>query len=470
MAFGRDKVRNDLKKAIYKAIAKAYKQNIPFVKEAVDSFNKEHAVNHIIADIEDPNNVAEVPENHIPVDKDNVLHKDVPSVKEMHDAKEAQAKAKMNIMPAAGQKGAVYMSEKPEKGAFKLRKFLGERELKMEKARIDEGKSREEKSYARWKRAGDQTEGVHTAPFKSVPGMSTSGYEIEIAGHPTEAAKESHKRVLSELKQMPKPDLGKANLDQKGVHPSVNTVLDKPNPKLAGRSIAGLSGKENEIREHKKVLSELKQMPKPDLGKARADEGLSLEDKVRARQERNIRNIRDARTPTGQKTRTARSSRRRESELELGTPHYSNFDEHGRPMRVHSVPSERRHGEKIVGEPKEMSEREGGVHIRGATYAPKHQNIGGGGSQSMGAMSEKGGKSWRSGGKYHTYGGSRLAHEDVMHAQSKIRPNLPKSEEMSKEESKHDRCVKEVEESSPEVRNPHAVCISRGVTPRKWKK
>ena len=41
MAFSRDKVKNDLKKAIYKAIAKAYKQNIPFVKQAVDGVGPE---------------------------------------------------------------------------------------------------------------------------------------------------------------------------------------------------------------------------------------------------------------------------------------------------------------------------------------------------------------------------------------------------------------------------------------------
>ena len=74
MAFNKDKIKNDLKKAIYKAIAKAYKQNIPFDKQAVDGINKEHAVNHIIADLDDENMVAEVPENLIPVDYDNVLH------------------------------------------------------------------------------------------------------------------------------------------------------------------------------------------------------------------------------------------------------------------------------------------------------------------------------------------------------------------------------------------------------------
>jgi hypothetical protein len=84
----------------------------------------------------------------------------------------------------------------------------------------------------------------------------------------TEGAKSTARGTLEELKAMPSPKLGKASPHEKGVHPSVNTILDKPNPKLEGKSIAGLSGKENEISAHKKVLSEIKQMPKPNLGKS----------------------------------------------------------------------------------------------------------------------------------------------------------------------------------------------------------
>jgi hypothetical protein len=65
-----------------------------------------------------------------------------------------------------------------------------------------------------------------------------------------------------------KSRMEKANSHQKGIHPSVNSILDKPHPKLEGKSIAGLSGKENEMREHQKVLAEIKSMPKPALGKA----------------------------------------------------------------------------------------------------------------------------------------------------------------------------------------------------------
>lgn len=39
-----------------------------------------------------------------------------------------------------------------------------------------------------------------------------------------------------------------------------------------------------------------------------------------------------------------------------------------------------------------------------------------------------------------------------------------------KGETKHDRCVREVKQNSPEVKNPHAVCVAEGVKPSNWKK
>lgn len=36
--------------------------------------------------------------------------------------------------------------------------------------------------------------------------------------------------------------------------------------------------------------------------------------------------------------------------------------------------------------------------------------------------------------------------------------------------SKHDRCVEDVKRNSPDVKNPHAVCVAEGVKPEKWSK
>lgn len=396
MALGREKVKNDLKKAIYKAIAKAYKQNIPFVKQAVDGISKEHAVNHIVADLEDSNNVAEVPENHIPVDKDNVLHKDIPTVKEMHDAKEAQAKAKVGVEPLAGQKGAIYMSEASSKGIQKLKKFMGERELKMDKARIDEGKGVAEKQQSRWGRAGDPTEGVHTAPFKSAPGMSTAGYEIESTGKPTDVARASHERVLGQIKQMPKPNLPKSeemdkaniytspshgkpgtnrDLHSRGVGDVVSVSGDKESQEKSLQGIRTRRGDISGAKEAaKETLKELKSIPKPSLPKS---EEMQKDD----------------------------------------MPHKAGSAEDS----AHDVVEE------------------------GASLQEKMADL---------TPEEK---------------AEMLAHLRTLKDKRNLRSAKNQAVGMDKAESKHDRCAEEVSKN-PKIKDPHAVCVSAGVKPTKWKK
>lgn len=47
---------------------------------------------------------------------------------------------------------------------------------------------------------------------------------------------------------------------------------------------------------------------------------------------------------------------------------------------------------------------------------------------------------------------------------------LKKAELEKAEKTKHDRCVEHVMENSPEVKNPHAVCVAQGVKPASWGK
>lgn len=262
MAFGRKEIKDDLKKAIYKAIAKAYRQNIPFVKQAVDGAGHQEAVNSIIADLDDPNSIAQVPEEQLPVDKDNVLNKDVPSVGDINSMKEDQAKAKMGLSPNE-------QAPMESKGVQKLKKFLENRTAKMEK-----GKDISESTRLSVRNEVDEkgvhlptrvhsNESEHKGDAKEQSYMGIQNRRGDVEG-----AKATARGTLEELKGMPSPKLGKASPHEKGVHPSVNSILDKPNPKLEGKSIAGLSGKENEISAHKKVLNEIKQMPKPNLGKS----------------------------------------------------------------------------------------------------------------------------------------------------------------------------------------------------------
>lgn len=42
--------------------------------------------------------------------------------------------------------------------------------------------------------------------------------------------------------------------------------------------------------------------------------------------------------------------------------------------------------------------------------------------------------------------------------------------EKAEGETKHDRCARKVKEKSPDVKDPHAVCVAAGVRPEKWKK
>ena len=89
-------------------------------------------------------------------------------------------------------------------------------------------------------------------------------------------AKRKHKKVLSEMKAMPKPDLGKSGegsgvhttTDRKGISPAGQNLrtLDhhnKANPSYAKKKM------ESDVKgHHKEKLAELKAMPKPDLGKS----------------------------------------------------------------------------------------------------------------------------------------------------------------------------------------------------------
>jgi len=159
-----------------------------------------------------------------------------------------------------------------------------------------------------------------------------------------------------------------------------------------------------------------------ELEKAKVDEGKSPEDKASARSERNDRTSSKEVGPGGGKLRVNRTKWERANAISSGSPG--------------------KHGEKVKGEEKEQPEHTSGVHVRGATYATKAHNKVGGGPKSGAALSEKGGgKSWRTGGAYHSYGGAEAAHKDVMEAQSKIKPKLTKDESEKNKNAKQQKGV-----------------------------
>jgi hypothetical protein len=64
----------------------------------------------------------------------------------------------------------------------------------------------------------------------------------------------------------------------------------------------------------------------------------------------------------------------------------------------------------------------------------------------------------------------RYTARQVAEAVLKTTQELLAKSELVKAETKHDRCVRHVEQNSPDVRNPHAVCVAEGVKPGNWKK
>jgi hypothetical protein len=113
----------DLKKSLYQAFRKALgsKQGLA------------QAANHIAQDIIDPNMKVDTPSSEVPATKESVLHKDT-SPAEIHQQKQAQAEAKLGMVPKAPsmkkKKNSNIMvgksegMESPKKGVHKLKQFI----------------------------------------------------------------------------------------------------------------------------------------------------------------------------------------------------------------------------------------------------------------------------------------------------------------------------------------------------------
>lgn len=115
-------IKNDLKKAIHRAISKAYMAGNGSVKKAVDGIKAQH----IIADIEDPDFKAAAPHLHTPASSQSVLHKDSqqPPQKALHEVREAEAKASMGMRKEIAD---IHMSEKAPRP---LKSFMAKKEEK----------------------------------------------------------------------------------------------------------------------------------------------------------------------------------------------------------------------------------------------------------------------------------------------------------------------------------------------------
>jgi len=86
-------MRDDIKKALHKAIMKAFQQGKV-------SITKPHALEHAVHNMKIPGN-QKLPESHIPAASESVLNKDVhqQALSEMHSQKQLNAEAKLGQRP-----------------------------------------------------------------------------------------------------------------------------------------------------------------------------------------------------------------------------------------------------------------------------------------------------------------------------------------------------------------------------------
>lgn len=175
-----------------------------------------HAADHIAQDIIDPNMVAEAPSEHIPASKESVLHKDV-SPAEIHQQKQAQAEAKLGTapkMPAmkkVGYGGMMVNEEQgmegAEKGIQKLKKFMDNFSMKKNQKGINIPVA--ERNKAGREMAETRKDTSNPSHAGMMVGRAKDNKGTALGTIANEQAKNKHKEVLGEMKEMPKPKLPK---------------------------------------------------------------------------------------------------------------------------------------------------------------------------------------------------------------------------------------------------------------------
>lgn len=208
-----------LKKALHRAIAKAYKTGNKTVMKALDGMpSKEHTVKHIMADLEDPNDIPQVPHNHLPANSESVLNKDAdPSLEHnknlqnIQGQKEMQAKAQLGQMESTDSSQKIHMNEGQENGVSKLKKFMDTKMAKSSKS-FDRAQHKEIKGvHTSGGFSGLEEEGKSQAGNEITSRAPKAGNEIMRDMH-HERGKQMHADKLKELKGMPKPNLPKSEM------------------------------------------------------------------------------------------------------------------------------------------------------------------------------------------------------------------------------------------------------------------
>lgn len=125
---------------------------------------------------------------------------------------------------------------------------------------------------------GGDVKGVNK-PFEHGSGKSEAGVKLKPAFSLSPEwdrakAKDQHRQTLSEMKEMPKPNLYSKGGNVKGVHTSPDWQPEKGKSYAGTAQRAGNTSRNNEEKEfqhgeakdsHREVLSEMKSMKKPNL-------------------------------------------------------------------------------------------------------------------------------------------------------------------------------------------------------------
>ena len=280
-------IKATLKKALYRAIAKAYHGGNKIAKAAVDGSNSD-TLKTIVQDLKSGPPEREVDENSLPVDKEAVLNKEDKSepnaIAQSHDIQEDQKKADLGMMtnphPQAKQ-------PRPLMG------FMANKAAKMEKARVDEGKSDIEKTKAREARnfredkyddEGQRIQGHHEEnnvegtprgqkgvhrPFsgrgKSLMGAAAKGHYSHGSDPHNKVRNKNtatweHEEVSKERSKIKKPNLGKTE-HQPHPGPSRSEHQKAYDAKKQAESEAYLKtpeGNAERQRQNAKVLGQMK--------------------------------------------------------------------------------------------------------------------------------------------------------------------------------------------------------------------
>jgi len=191
-------------------------------------------------------------------------------------------KLKVFMSSKCGPQGGEVLAK--EGVASKLKGFLAKKSGGMEKAdhSKEERKAMASKAHMdKFKKftsnsgstdpARHHAYGINKPMHPSEPGTSVMGHHIKNKTSPVIPVKEQAKIHLKHLKAAPKPDLGKTAADEKGVHQDLaQWGTGKKGVSGAGRNVR--TGKPAQIAEardfHRRTLSEIKKLPKPDLGKS----------------------------------------------------------------------------------------------------------------------------------------------------------------------------------------------------------